>query len=439
MFITRKHLSRRTVLRGLGCVAALPLLDAMMPAMASLSDKKVAKQLRFGGVYIPNGALPEVWHPTEVGSNFTFTDPMKSLEPFRQQFITVSGMVASGTPGPHLGASCGWLNGVGAVGAQGQPILSGKTLDQFIVDKIGQETPLPSIEVGTEDMGTSIGACDGYSCLYFNSVAWRSNTQPLPVEINPRVLFERMFGETGTTQQRISRLAYKNSMLDSLSTEVSELNNQVGPGDKRILSAYLDNVREVERRLQRVMQRSETSNGEVPAAPTGVPESFEEHVKLIYDLMHIAYQGDITRVFTFLTGVEASNRGYSFIGVPESHHVCSHHGGVAAAKAKYMKIVTWQVEQFAAFVQKLKDTPDGDGSLLDHSLLYFGGGLSNGNAHDRNNPPALAVGGANGKLAGNRHIQVKAGSSSCNFLLNLAEMADIELQKLGPSTGKFNV
>ncbi len=436
MFISKKHLSRRTFLRGLGVTVSLPMLDAMVPAFAQSGPKP---QIRFGGVYFPNGALPEIWHPKEVGANFNFTSPMKSLEPFRDQLVTVSGLTPSGTPGPHLGASCGWLNGVGAKGAQGDPILSGKTLDQYIVDKIGQDTPMPSIEIGTEDMGTAIGACDGYSCVYFSSVAWRDDSSPLPVEINPRVTFERMFGETGTTQQRLARMKYKSSMLDSITEEVRSLSSQVGASDRRLLGDYLDNIREVERRLQLVMARSESSTTEVPAAPTGIPESFQEHMRLNYDLMHLAFQGDISRVFTFLTGVEASNRGYAFIGVPESHHVCSHHGDQPENKEKYTKIVTFHTQEFARFVQNLKDTPDGDGSLLDHSMLLFGSGMGNGNAHQKFDPPTVTVGGANGKWMGNKHIVANKGASACNLLLNLAEVYDIELDKIGPSSGKLNV
>jgi len=439
MFISKKRISRRAVIRGaLGAGVALPLLDAMVPAMVAQSKSEAAPRLRFGGVYVPNGALPDVWHPKETGSGFTFTRPMKSLEPFRQHLITVSGMTGSGIPGPHLGASAGWLNGLGAQGAQGAPIISGKTLDQFIADKIGTETPFPSLELGTEDMGTSIGACDGFSCVYFNCLAWRSDTSPLPVEINPRVTFERMFGETGTTAQRRAKLEYKNSLLDSIVEETKRMSSKLGASDTRILSDYLENVREVERRIQQIEKRSQTDL-DIAAPPSGIPASFEEHMQLSYDLLHLSFQGDITRVFTFLTGVEASNRGYNFIGVPESHHVCSHHGNNPEAMEKYTKIVTYQVEQFARFVQKLHDTPDGDGSLLDHSLLYYGGGMSNGNVHDRYNPPALILGGANGRLKGDRHIAVANRAPAANLLLNIAEIANVPLQHIGPSTGKFDI
>src|SRR5262245_51844567 len=249
MFITKKHLSRRTFLRGsLGAAISLPLLDAMVPALEAQSKTAAGGQFRFAGVYIPNGVLVDRWHPSEVGRDFEFMTAMKPLEPFRNQLVTVSGLVGSGTPGPHLGCSCGWLNGLGAVGKEGEPILSGKTLDQFIVDRIGLDTPLPSLELGTEDMGSQIGACDGYACLYFSAMSWKTDTQPLPVEINPRATFERMFGETGSTAQRLARLEYRRSVLDSVTEEAARLSGTLGPGDRRIIGEYLDNVREVERR-----------------------------------------------------------------------------------------------------------------------------------------------------------------------------------------------
>ena len=437
MFITKKHLSRRSFLRGtLGATVALPLLEAMVPALTAQARTAAGPQIRFGGVYFPNGVLPDRWHPDSVGADFEFKPVMKPLEPFRQKLVTISGMTGSGTPGPHLGCSAGWLNGVGAVGRQGQPILSGKTLDQFIAERIGQDTPLPSIEVGTEDMGTAIGACDGYACVYFNSLAFKTDTAPLPIEINPRVTFERMFGETGSPAQRQARLDQRRSMLDSVREEALQLSRQLGPRDQSLLADYLENVREVERRIQQVLARSRQSV-EVPAAPSGVPEALDEHVALTYDLMHLALQGDISRVFTFLLANEASNRGYSFIGVSESHHVCSHHGNEPVAMEKYTAIVSWHVDQFAKFVTKLAATPDGDGSLLDHTLLMLGSGMSNGNQHDRFTPPTVLVGGANGRLKGNNHVRVENREPSANLLVNVAEIFDVRLDKIGPSTGRL--
>jgi hypothetical protein len=335
-----------------------------------------------------------------------------------------------------VGARGGAPNRLAPPAAQGRETWSGPSLDLFGAAGIAGATPLRSSEHGTEDMGTSIGACDGFSCLYFNAISWRSDTQALPIEINPRVTFERMFGETGTTEQRVARLRYKTSLLDSITQEVGRLRGELGPGDTRVLDNYLTNVREVEQQLQRVMARSDLDI-DVPAAPSGVPPSFEEHMQITYDLMLLAYQGDISRVVTFLTGVEASNRGYPFVGVSESHHACSHHGDDPERMMKYTRIVTYQVTQFARFVQRLKDTPDGDGSLLDHTLLYLGSGMSNGNQHDRNTPPAVALGGANGRLRGNRHIAVEDREPAANFLLNLADIAGVEVESIGPSTGRI--
>ncbi len=441
MFISRKRLSRRNFLAGAGVTISLPLLDAMFPALSKAQDNLSASQFRFGGVYFPNGALPRDWQPKEAGRGFTFNRAMQSLEPFRDQLLTVSGLRHSGTPGPHLGAVCGWMNGVGAAAPVGQPIRSEKTLDQYIVDKYAGETPLPSIELGTEDMGTSIGACDGFSCLYFNSMSWRTESQPLPIEINPRLTFERMFGETGTTEQRLARLRHKGSLLDSVTEELSRLNNRLSASDSQRLSSYLDNVREVELRLQRVMNRTVESDADVPAAPSGIPESFEEHMELTYDLMHLAYQGDISRVITFMTGHEASLRGYPHLGISQSHHSCSHHSNNLEEMEKYTSIVTWHTQQFANFVQKLKDTPDGDGSLLDHTLLFYGSGMGNGNVHDRNEPPTLIVGGANGRMAGkgNQHIVADSETPTANFLITLSEIADLDVEQIGPSTGKIAV
>lgn len=438
MFITKKHLSRRKFLAGTGVSISMPLLDAMIPALSNAQESSAASQFRFGGVYFPNGIFPSVWHPEQLGRDFTFSRAMQALEPFRDQLLTVSGLRHSGDPGPHLGAVCGWMNGVGAAAPVGQPIKSEKTLDQYIVDKYAGDTPLPSIELGTEDMGTSIGACDGFSCLYFNSMSWRTENQPLPIEINPRLTFERMFGETGTTEQRLARLHHKDSLLDSVTEELARINRRLSPSDSQRLSNYLDNVREVEARLQRVMARTEESDADVPPAPSGIPESFEEHMALTYDLMHLAYQGDISRVVTFMTGHEASLRGYPHLGISQSHHSCSHHSNDPVEMEKYTKIVTWHTEQFANFVQKLKDTPDGDGSLLDHTLLFYGSGMGNGNVHDKSMPPTVVLGGANGRLAGkgNQHIAAEEGTPTANFLVTLSEVADLDIDKIGPSTGK---
>lgn len=446
MFITKKHLSRRTFLRGtFGAIVALPMLDSMVPALTAQSRTVANSPLRFGAVYMPNGVMPSMWHPETVGSDFEFNQVMKPLEQFRDQLVTVSNMTAP-AGSIHLGASSAWLNGVGPVekrdnggtgGAFGK-IQSNKTVDQYIADKVAGDTPLRSLEVGTEDMGTAAGACDGFPCTFFNTLAWRDNTSPLPIGINPRVTFERMFGETGTAEQRLANLKQKQSMLDSVIQETTKLQKRLGPADRIILDQYLTNIREVEKQLDRIEDRSGAIVDE-PNAPIGIPDTFDEHMTVTYNLMHLAFVGDISRVFTFMLGHEASTRSYVHIGVPEAHHSISHHANDPEKLAKYAKIGLYHMVKLSEFFNKLRSTPDGDGNLLDHSVIYWGSGMSNGNAHDRNNPPAVLVGGANGRLKGNRHIVAGDKEPTANLLVALANLADAEVNKIGPSTGRLAI
>lgn len=440
MFITKKHLHRRTFLRGaLGTVVALPFLDAMTPALSAQTN---SRPVRFGAIYVPNGIYPQLWHPEKTGSDFEFKQIMKPLEPYRKQLVTVSKMKApDGNPengGVHMGASAAWLNGTGPVVKQGNfnVIESGKTIDQYIADKIAGDTPLKSLQVGTEDMGTSAGACDGYPCVFFNTISWRDNLSPLPMSINPRVTFERMFGETGTAKKRLANLKLKQSMLDSIAQETSKLQRQLGAADNAILDEYLTNVRDVEQQLGRM----ETRAGSVPEgtnAPRGIPDTFDEHMTITYDLMRLAFQGDISRVFTFMVGHEGSSRSYAHIGIPEPHHPVTHHGDKPENIEKYAKITLYHASKLAEFIGKLQATADGDASLLDRSIIYFGSGMGNGNAHDRNNPPAAVIGGANGRLKGNRHIAVENKEPTANLLLAMGELAGANVEKIGNSTGKL--
>lgn len=440
MIITKKHLSRRTLLRSaLGASIALPLMDAMAPALSATPKAT----FRFGAVYFPCGVFPTTWHPDAAGSNFAFKPVMQPLEPFREQLVTVSKMMAPWGESIHLGASSAFLNGVGPLvnsddqgDAFGQ-IHSKKTVDQYIADRVAGDTPLRSLEVGTEDMGTAVGACDGFSCTFFNTLAWRDDSSPLPVGINPRVTFERMFGETDSAQRRFARLKQKESLLDSVTEETSKLRRSLGGPDQAILDEYLSNIRDVEHQLDRMEARLNTITGN-PEAPIGIPEAFDDHMTVTYNLMHLAYQGDISRVFTFMTGHEATDRGYAFIGVPEQHHSISHHGNDPEKMAKYAKIATYQIVKFSEFLSKLKATKDGDGTLLDHSILYWGSGMSNGNAHDRHNPPAVIVGGGCGRLKGNRHIVAK-DTPTANLLLAMAHVGGVEIDKLGASTGRVDL
>jgi hypothetical protein len=445
MMITKKHLTRRTFIRGtFGAAMALPLLDAMVPALTAETKTAAGAPFRFGAIYMPNGVFPTTWHPDEPGMNFAFKPVMQPLEPFRDQLVTVSKMRAPWGASVHLGASSAFLNGAGPV-AQREgtsdafgKIQSKKTADQYIADAVAGDTPLRSIELGTEDMGTAVGACDGFPCTFFNTLSWRDDQSPLPIGINPRVTFERMFGETGTPEQRMARLKERQSLLDSVLEETSRLRRSLGAPDKAILDEYLNNIRDVEHQLDRM----ETRMGAIKTnseAPLGMPEAFDDHMTINYNLMHLAFQGDISRVFTFMVGHEASDRGYAHIGIPETHHSISHHGNDPEKLAKYAKIGTYQIVKFSEFLDKLKNTKDGNGTLLDHSMLYWGSGMSNGNEHDRANPPAVIVGGAHGRLKGNRHVIAKDKEPTANLLLAMAHIAGAEIDSLGPSTGRLDL
>jgi hypothetical protein len=445
MMITKKHLSRRTFIRGtFGAAMALPLLDAMVPALTAETKTAASAPFRFGAIYMPNGVFPTTWHPDEPGANFAFKPVMQPLEPFRDQLVTVSKMRAPWGASVHLGASSAFLNGSGPV-AQREgtsdafgKIQSKKTADQYIADAVAGDTPLRSIELGTEDMGTAVGACDGFPCTFFNTLSWRDDQSPLPIGINPRVAFERMFGETGTPEQRMARLKERQSLLDSVLEETSRLRKSLGAPDKAILDEYLNNIRDVEHQLDRMETRMGAirTNSE---APLGMPEAFDDHMTINYNLMHLAFQGDISRVFTFMVGHEASDRGYAHIGIPETHHSISHHGNDPEKLAKYAKIGTYQIVKFSEFLDKLKNTKDGNGTLLDHAMLYWGSGMSNGNEHDRANPPAVIVGGAHGRLKGNRHVVAKEKEPTANLLLAMAHIAGAEIESLGPSTGRLDL
>ncbi len=438
MIISKKHLSRRTFLRGaLGTTVALPLLDAMQPALSAQSRSAAKPAFRFGAIYMPNGIYPQLWHPEKTGSDFAFERIMQPLAPYRDRLVTISKMKAP-EGSVHLGASAAWLNGVGPVAKAGSygAIESKKTIDQYIADRVAEDTPLRSIQVGTEDMGTAAGACDGFPCVFFNAISWRDDTSPLPVSVNPRVTFERMFGETGSAEQRYARLKQKQSMLDSISLEAAKLRKQLGPADNAILDEYLTNVRDVEQQLERMEARAGTLV-DAPGAPIGIPDTFDEHMTVTYDLMRLAFQGDISRVFTFMIGHEGSSRSYAHIGISEPHHPVSHHGDKPEGIDKYAKLCTYQVAKLAEFIGKLRSTPDGDGTLLDRAVIYFGSGMSNGNAHDRNNPPAVLLGAANGRLKGNRHIAVENKEPTANLLLALADLADAKMEQAGASTGRL--
>ena len=441
MIVTKKALPRRTFLKGAGAaLISLPFMDAMIPALTA----QAKRPFRFGAIYIPNGIYPSLWHPETTGSNFEFKQVMQPLEAFRDQLVTINGMKApDGNPemgGVHMGASAAWLNGFGPDSGQATYTIvkSRKSIDQYIADAVAEDTPLRSLQVGTEDMGTSAGACDGYPCVFFNAISWRDDVSPLPVAVNPRVTFERIFGETGSNSRRAATMRRKQSLLDSVVEEATRMRKNLGPADGRILDEYLTNIRDVEQQLDRMDARA-AAVPEGAVAPLGLPDNVDDHLSVTYNLMLLAFQADISRVFTFMVGHEGSGRSYAHIGIPEPHHPVSHHGDTAEGIAKYGKLTTYHVAKLAEFIEKLKATPDGDATLLDRSLIYFGSGMGNGNAHDRNNPPVLMMGGANGKLKGNRSIKVENKEPTANLLLAMAEMAGSDVQQIGRSTGKLSL
>ncbi|MEY4641552.1 MAG: hypothetical protein RLZZ227_1546 [Pseudomonadota bacterium] len=442
MFITKKYLSRRMILRGAGASIFLPLLDAMVPAATAQSLTAAAPRLRFGSVYVPNGIFPADWHPDEVGKDFAFKRVMKPIEANRAYITTISGLKSpegrQDMGGIHMGASAAFLNGAGPLSENGNfnQLRSKKSVDQYIADAIAGDTPIRSLEVGTEDMGTSAGACDNYPCIFFATQAWYDDESPLPVTISPQAIFERMFGDAGTAEQRLHRLETKQSMLDSVLDESKRLDRMLGAGDRALLDEYMTNIRRIEDQIQRLSARSSVI-ANAAEGPVGIPEDFDQHMTLTYDLMHLAFQGDMTRVFSFMTGHEATGRSYAHIGVNEPHHNVTHHKNTEESIERYSRITNYQMMKFAEFVEKLRNSPEGDGNLLDTSLLYFGAGMSNGLLHDRHNVPALLVGRAGGRLEGNRHIKANEDEPTSNLLLGMADLMGAEIDSIGISTNRL--
>jgi hypothetical protein len=433
MFITKKRLSRRTVLRGAIGAIGLPLLDAMLPAASAAPPA----QLRFGAVYVPNGVRPEVWTPPSVG-RLELPPLMERFAKLREHINVVTGLRAPDPFGHHVIGSL-WLSGGSAKQTQSADVHAGQTIDQYIADAIGRETPLRSLELGIEDINSASNSCQfGWSCLYLNTLSWQTPTKPLPNEMNPQSVFERMFGDIGSAEERAARLKSRRSILDSVLASASRLNNELAPRDRSTVEEYLQNIREVESRIQASGQRTDAA-GDTPDAPAGIPGTYEEHVRVMYDLIALAWRADITRVATFMKGVEASSIGYPQIGVPESHHIVSHHGNVPDTMAKYAKINAYHLSLFGDFVEKLRATPDGDGSLLDHSLVMYGSGMGNGDKHDQSLIPIMLAGSAAGRLKGGRHIANPNPTPLANLIAGLGEVAGLDLGKIENSTGRVDL
>ena len=436
--VTKKHLPRRTFLQGVGATIALPYLDAMTPAFAA-AEKPVT---RAAFVYTANGIIMNDWTPAETGSNFAFSKTLKPIETFRDQTVVVSGLAhrngeALGDgPGDHARAGASWLTGAHPKKTQGADIRNGQSIDQLLAQQIGQTTPLPSLEIGLQDV-RMVGGCDsGYSCAYSNTISWSSPTTPLPYETNPRRVFERLFGDGDTTdpEARAIQLRQNRSLLDFVLQDTQRLAPKLGASDRSKLSDYLDSEREVERRIQNVEQRE---GAELPTLdrPEGIPPSFEDHVKIMSDLIAIAFQADLTRVVTFMYSREGGNRAYPSISVPDAHHGLSHHQNDPVRMARLQQIDQYHVEMFSYLLGKLRDSQDDTGSLLDNSLVLFGSSLSDSNAHLHDNLPTVLVGGGSGKLKGGKHLRVPDGSPMTNMLLSIADGLDVPLEEFGDSTG----
>jgi hypothetical protein len=434
MFITRKSLSRRTVLKGFSAAVALPFLDAMAPAA---SAAPVAPK-RLGFVYFPNGAIMDQWIPKTAGAGFEFTPTLAPLEPYSNQLVVIGNLARAGTTiGDHAVAAAGWLTGVYAKKTEAEDVLAGPTIDQLIAKQIGNETAFPSLELATEDFTGYIGGCTpGFSCTYMNTLCWTSPTTPLPMEINPRVAFERMFGRAGSAEQRRAHQAEDLSILDSVTGDVARLKLRLGQRDKSRLDDYLGNIREIEQRIARAEKRGGDTAVNMDA-PGGIPESFEEHAGLMFDLQLATYQTDITRVVTFMLSREASQRTYPQIDVDEPHHTLSHHGNDPVKKARNAKINLYHMQLFARFVEKMKSTPDGDGTLLDHSMILYGAGMGDGNAHATDPLPLVAVGGLVG--TGHRHLLQKPKTPVANLWLGIADKYGVNIDHLGNSDGVISL
>lgn len=431
MFISKKNLSRRTVLQGVGATIALPLLDAMIPA-ATAQSKTAAKALpRMGFIYVPHGSILDRWSPKTTGTNFELPQILKPLEPFKSHLTVVSGLrnKAAESPAPHAITPGTWLGCVKP--AQQQSPLAGTSVDQLAAKQIGQDTPYPSLEFSTEG-GTT---CDpSFGCSYGHTISFRSPTQPLPMEYNPRKVFYQLFGQGDTSGERNAITGETKSILDAVLGDAASLQRQLGSRDRAMVSAYLDSLREIERRIQ-TMEKSSLAKIDLPDAPVGVPNDFDEHLNLMFDLLAISYQANLTRVFTFMMGREVSMRTFNNVGVSDAFHPLSHHGNNPANLDRLAKVFTYHTEVFAKFVKKLAAMPDGDGSMLDHAIILYGSNMSDSNRHNHDPLPSAVIGRGYGKIKGGQHLAFPQDTPLGNLMLTLLDRAGVKVDKMGDSNG----
>ena len=444
-FITKKALPRRTVLRGMGTMVALPFLGAMAPAMKALANTAANPTPRLGFFYAPNGMFLPNFHPEgNDGKNYTMTPILSPLKPYRENMVVISGLSNSALVSPnegggvHTRAHGGWLSGVLPKRTEGADIEAGKTVDQYAADVLGQETSLRSLQL-TTDSNFTVGNCEnGYSCTYQNSTSWSSPTTPLPHERDPRVLFQRLFGDGGSVEARIAQMKTDRSILDSVSDSISNLEKDLGHGDKVVVDEYLTAVREIERRIQRAEQNNASRPLPSVEQPDGVPDTFEEHIDTLFEMLALAYQADVTRVSVMQMARELSGRAYPDIGVPEGHHTVSHHQLNPHNIQQYTRINTHHVSLFKKFVDRLANTQDGDGTLLDHSILLYGTGMGDGDHHTPYNLPVVLIGGGRGTLEGGRHLSYPMHTPFMNLGLSLLDKVGVEVASISDSTGRLS-
>ncbi len=446
MITGKKSLPRRTFLRGVGATIALPLLDSMVPAFAATRDTAEKPISRLGVVYVPHGAVMDKWTPTATGKNFELSPILEPLAPFRDQLLVVSGLDnrpalhREGEPvaghGPITGA---FLTGAHAKPTEGANVESGVSMDQIAATHFAKDTQLASLELGLEENDIA-GACDvGYSCAYINSISWRTPTTPLPVQNNPRAVFERLFGDSDTTETeaRRARLLKEASILDAVTAKVARLQAKLGASDRNKLDEYLESVRDIERRIQKAEEQIDRDLPLMERPSGAIPATFEAHCKVMMDLQVLAYQTDMTRVITFMISKELSNHTYPEIGVPEPHHPLSHHQERPESLEKLVKLQTFHMQMFAYYLEKLRSTPDGDGSLLDHILIMYGSGMGNSNLHDPRNLPMLVAGGGSGRIDTGNHIRCPEGTPLSNLFLTLLNKVGVPAENIGDSTGQI--
>jgi hypothetical protein len=444
MFITKKHLSRRTLIRGAGAMIALPFLDAMAPAQTPLRNTAATPKNRFACFYVPHGATMDKWTPASGGAGFEFTEILKPLESFRDRVNVISGLAhpfVAGGGGADVSAGANHTRAAavfltGAIPERGARAHLGVSADQVAALHIGQDTPLPSLELSIEE---AVLACEAaFSCAYRNSISWKSPVDPLPMQNNPRLVFEKLFGDGSSGAERRSRRQESRSLLDSVMEQVSSLQKDLPPGDRRRLTQYLDDVREVERRIQRAESRVR-EDLDLPDVPSGVPATFQEHLKLLMDLQVIAFQADITRVSTLMFARELSTATYPETTIRDPFHNLSHHSNDRGNMDRFAQLNTYHMTKLAYFVEKLKAVPDGDGTLLDHSLVLYGSSLSDGNQHNFSPLPIVLAGGASGRVKGGRHLQFPKDTHMSNLLLAVLNKLDVQVETFGDSTGMLDI